>query len=71
MDKSIDVEKVRELRDRGIVLETGYIRAKIISRFEELKGTDKKADLYFKIGDEFCLSEGHVKNIITGYYRSK
>lgn len=70
-EKSIDVEKVKELRDKGIVSEAGYIRAKIITRFEELKGTDTKADLYCRIGNEFCLSEGRVKNIVTGYYRRK
>jgi len=67
----IDLQKIKELHKKGIVSESGLIRAKIITRFEQLKGSDKKADLYHKIGNEFCLSEGRVKNIITGYYRGR
>lgn len=68
----MDIKKIKELHARGIVSESGLIRAKIINRFEEVKNSgQKKADLYFKIGDEFCLSEGRVKNIITSYNRRR
>ena len=65
----MDIKKLKELRDKGIVSESGFTRAKIITRYESMDKTMRKADLYYKIGDEFCLSEGRVKNIITSYYR--
>lgn len=66
----IDLQKIKELHKKGIVSESGLIRAKIIHRYESIRGSDKKSELYYKIGNEFCRSEGRVKNIITGYYRA-
>ena len=65
----IDIEKVKQLHAKGIVSEAGLIRAKIINRYESVRCNGKKSDIYYKLANEFHLSEGRVKNIITGYYR--
>lgn len=65
----MDLDRIKHLRKKGIITEAGYIRAKIINRFESLNGSDSKANIYFKLSQEFHLSEGRIKNIVTEYYR--
>lgn len=71
-DGKLDLNKIKELHEKGIVLESGLIRAKIINRYESMRKTTtwRKADLYYKVADEFCLSEGRVRNIVTKYYQN-
>lgn len=71
-DGKLDLNKIKELHKKGIVLESGLIKAKIINRYENLRSSThwKKADLYYRVADEFCLSEGRVRNIVTKYYQN-
>lgn len=70
LQKMEEIEKIKKLFEKGIVTENGMMRAKIVARFEQIKNKHKrKSDVYFILGEEFGLSEGRIKNIITGYYR--
>lgn len=70
LQKMEEIEKIKKLFEKGIVTENGMVRAKIVARFEQIKSKYKrKSDVYFLLSEEFGLSEGRIKNIVTGYYR--
>lgn len=63
----MDLEKLKELNKQGFVSDAQLTRAKILIRHKELcKKYEVKGDVYFLLSEEFCLSEGRIKNIISG-----
>lgn len=64
----MNIKRIEELHKKGIVTCAGLERAKIIIRFEEIKGDYKTlSEVYFIIGQEFCLSEYRIRNIIQEF----
>lgn len=61
----MDLKKIEELHKKGIVSYAGLERARIITRFEEIRNNHKTlGEVYFVLSQEFCLSEYRIRNII-------
>lgn len=61
----MDLNKIKELYEKGIVSYSGYQRAKILVRFNEIKGKYKTlGETYFVLSQEFNLSELSIRDIV-------
>lgn len=62
----MNLNEIKKLHADGYVSDAQLTRAKVWIRYKELCVKYKsKNDVYFILSEEFCLSEGRIRNMIS------